>query len=175
MLLRPLGTSASLPRPPARQEWPGPCNNVHTHVILGSAAMSANVSSSSRTVLVVDDDAGLRSAVESVLTGLGYRVLTAASGDAAYAILAAEPVHAMLLDVRLPTLSGPALYVATLSRWPELRNAIAFATADADAPDVRAWLELHACVVIRKPYGVDEIVSWLRDLGRGAAGERAAS
>ena len=65
----------------------------------------------SRTVLIVDDDASLRQALESVLVGMGYRVVTAGSPDTAYALLRSEPVDAALLDVRLPTMSGLA------SRW----------------------------------------------------------
>jgi len=60
----------------------------------------------SRTVLIVDDDASLRQALERVLVGMGYRVVTAGSPDTAYALLRSEPVDAALLDVRLPTMSG---------------------------------------------------------------------
>jgi DNA-binding NtrC family response regulator len=114
-------------------------------------------------MLVVDDDASLRGALASVFAGKGYRVLTAASGDAAYALLASEPADAVLLDVRLPGISGLALYLAIVHRWPELEGRIAFMTGDADAPDVRPWLERGRCPTIRKPFTVGQILHWLDD------------
>lgn len=119
------------------------------------------MSTMSRTMLIVDDDASLRGALESVFVPMGYRVLTAASGDAAYALLAAEPADAVLLDVRLPGMSGLALYLAIVHRWPELEGRIAFMTGDADAPDVRPWLERGRYTTIRKPFTVGQIAHWL--------------
>src|SRR2546422_9717730 len=94
-----------------------------------------------RTVLVVDDDAVLRSSLDSVLNSLGYRVLSTGSPDAAYQLLASESAFAVLLDVRLPAMSGLSLYLAMTHRWPALRGRIALMTADADAPDLRTWTE----------------------------------
>src|SRR2546428_8796047 len=92
-----------------------------------------------RTVLIVDDDATLRGALESVFAPLGYRVLTAAEPDAAYAILASRPVDAVLLDVRLPTMSGLALNPAIVHRWPQLERRIPFMTPVPHGPAVRPW------------------------------------
>jgi DNA-binding NtrC family response regulator len=114
-----------------------------------------------RTLLIVDDDAVLRSSLESVLESLGYRVLSTGSPDAAYQLLATEPTLAVLLDVRLPTMSGLSLYLAMTHRWPELRGRVALMTADADAPDVRTWTERNPCTVIRKPFSFGEITGWL--------------
>jgi DNA-binding response OmpR family regulator len=96
-----------------------------------------------------------------VFAPLGYRVLTAADGDAAYALLASEPADAVLLDVRLPGMSGLALYVAIVHRWPQLEGRIAFMTGDADAPDVQAWLQRGHHTTIRKPFSFRQIADWL--------------
>jgi DNA-binding NtrC family response regulator len=109
------------------------------------------------TVLIVDDDAVLRSSLESVLESLGYRVLSTGSPDAAYQLLATESAIAVLLDVRLPTMSGLSLYLAMTHRWPQLQGRVALMTADADAPDVRTWTERNPCTVIRKPFTFREI------------------
>jgi DNA-binding response OmpR family regulator len=119
-----------------------------------------------RTVLIVDDDAVLRSALESVLGSLGYRVLSTGSPDAAYQLLATESALAVLLDVRLPTMSGLSLYLAMTHRWPRLHGRVALVTADADAPDVRIWMERNRCTVIRKPFTFREITAWLEAVAR---------
>jgi len=114
-----------------------------------------------RTVLIVDDDFTLRGALESALGAMGCRVLTAAEPDTAYALLAGGPVDAVLLDVRLPTMSGLALYLAIIHRWPALEGHIAIMTGDAEAEEVRTWLEHHRCVVIRKPFNLQQVADWV--------------
>jgi two-component system, NtrC family, response regulator HupR/HoxA len=124
------------------------------------------------TVLVVDDDASLRATLESVLTPR-YRVLTAADSDAAYALLAVESVSAVLLDVRLPTMSGLALSLAITHRWPVLTGRIALMTGDADAGDVHAWVRRNPCTLFRKPFTPRQVSDWLETVVRAA--DRTAS
>ncbi len=57
------------------------------------------------TILVVDDEEAILTAVERLLRR-SYRVLTASSVDAAFALLRAEPVHLVMSDLRMPDMSG---------------------------------------------------------------------
>lgn len=118
------------------------------------------------TVLVVDDEAPLRLVLERALTRAGYRVLQAAGPEEAYALLNSAQPDALLLDIHMPTMSGLALYIAIVARWPALEGCIAIMTGDAEADEVRTWLEHHRCLVIRKPFDLDQIVEWLRDVDR---------
>jgi DNA-binding NtrC family response regulator len=113
------------------------------------------------TVLVVDDEAGLRRVLERFLDRHGYRVLSAGTAEAAYEILAAEHADALLLDIHLPTMSGLALYLAIIHRWPALEGHIAIMTGDAEAEEVRTWLEHHRCTVIRKPFNLQQLADWV--------------
>jgi two-component system, NtrC family, response regulator AtoC len=58
-----------------------------------------------KTVLVVDDDEGMRDTLTAILKR-EYRVLRVSSGEAALPVLNREDVDLMLLDVRLPGISG---------------------------------------------------------------------
>ena len=58
-----------------------------------------------KTVLIVDDDEGMRDTLSAILKR-EYRVLRVASGEAALPILNKEDVDLMMLDVRLPGISG---------------------------------------------------------------------
>ena len=125
------------------------------------------------TVLVVDDEAGLRRVLERFLERQGYRVLSAGTAESAYEMLATEEADALLLDIHLPTMSGLALYLAIVHRWPALDGHIAIMTGDAEAEEVRTWLEHHRCTVIRKPFNLQQVVDWVtsvlqRDQTRGA-------
>src|SRR6266516_3723696 len=61
------------------------------------------------TVLVVDDEDGIRQALDRFLTRLGYRVLQAASGAEALDRQAAEQPQVMLSDIRMPNMTGGGL------------------------------------------------------------------
>ncbi len=58
-----------------------------------------------KTVLIIDDDEGMRDTLTAILKR-DYRVLKVASGEAALPILNREDVDLVLLDVRLPGISG---------------------------------------------------------------------
>jgi len=58
-----------------------------------------------KTVLIVDDDEGMRDTLTAILKR-EYRILTASTGEAALPILNREDVDLMLLDIRLPGISG---------------------------------------------------------------------
>jgi two-component system response regulator AtoC len=58
-----------------------------------------------KTVLIVDDDEGMRDTLTAILKR-EYRILRVSSGEAALPILNREDVDLMLLDVRLPGISG---------------------------------------------------------------------
>jgi DNA-binding NtrC family response regulator len=63
------------------------------------------MNSKPKTVLIVDDDEGMRDTLTAILKR-EYRVLRVASGEAALPILNREDVDLILLDVRLPGISG---------------------------------------------------------------------
>jgi two-component system response regulator AtoC len=58
-----------------------------------------------KTVLIVDDDEGMRDTLTAILKR-EYRVLRVSSGEAALPILNREDIDLMLLDVKLPGISG---------------------------------------------------------------------
>ena len=113
------------------------------------------------TVLIVDDEAGLRRVLEKYLERHGYRVLSAGTAESAYELLATEQADALLLDIHLPTMSGLALYLAIIHRWPALEGHIAIMTGDSEAHEVRSWLEHHRCAVLRKPFNLQQVVDWI--------------
>jgi two-component system cell cycle sensor histidine kinase/response regulator CckA len=75
------------------------------------------------TILLVDDDASLRSVVARGLATKGYNVLQAENGSRALDVadVYKAPIHLVVSDVEMPDMDGPELF-KNLRRWyPRLR------------------------------------------------------
>ncbi len=110
-------------------------------------------------VLVVDDEPQLRSSLERALRRVGYEVLSAAGSDSAYAILSQSKVDVLLLDLRMPQVSGETLFLAVIRRWPALIGRVILMSGDPYAMQVDWPPELQACPFLVKPFGLDELYS----------------
>jgi two-component system, cell cycle sensor histidine kinase and response regulator CckA len=77
----------------------------------------------SETILVVEDEPGVRELVRRVLERYGYRVLLAASPSEALALIDrfADPIQLLMSDVVLPEMSGRALASQLVLRRPDMR------------------------------------------------------
>lgn len=72
-------------------------------------------------LLVVDDDASHRALISDVLDEMGYRTREATNGREALDLLESEMPMAVLLDLRMPVMSGWGLLEA-LKKLPRARN-----------------------------------------------------
>src|SRR5438067_2756736 len=107
------------------------------------------------TVLVVDDEDGIRQALDRFLTRLGYRVLQAASGAEALDRQAAEQPQVMLSDIRMPNMSGVELVPKALAADSDL--AIIMLTAIDEPRTAIECLKLGAYDYLIKPVDLDEL------------------
>ncbi|MBA4071758.1 MAG: hypothetical protein C0497_07990 [Gemmatimonas sp.] len=88
-----------------------------------ATAAPAVVETTGQTVLLAEDELGLRQVVERVLSRAGYRVIGAADGVAALAVANAHdgPIDLLVTDVVMPRLGGLELTSALLAKRPFLR------------------------------------------------------
>ncbi|MGE5591132.1 MAG: response regulator [Bacillota bacterium] len=109
------------------------------------------------TVLVVDDQVGVRKLLEAALGGDGYAVTTAGNGQEALDLLAAgaEPPSLALVDLRMPVLDGVRTLAALKERYPSLPVVMMTAVGDVDR-DVEV-LRLGAVETISKPFDLNEV------------------
>src|SRR5260370_35618041 len=84
------------------------------------------------TVLVVDDEDGIRQALTRFLSRLGYHVQAAANATEALQQLAAHHPQAMLCDIRMPETSGGELRPKVLA--PDADLAVLMRTAIDEPP-----------------------------------------
>ena len=115
-------------------------------------------------VLVVDDDAAIREALERALRLEGFAVATADGGRAALAEVARQPPAAIVLDVTMPDLGGRA--VCARLRADGLRTPILILSARDEVEDRVAGLQAGADDYLVKPFAVEELVARLHALLR---------
>lgn len=111
------------------------------------------------TVLTVDDDEDVRELVATVLGGAGFRVLTAASGEAALDLLEGdEAIDVLFTDVVMPGLSGMEL----ARRAKRLRPSLRILVASGYWPYIVTGLD--ADHRLSKPYDATALVTSVRRL-----------
>ena len=115
-------------------------------------------------ILVVDDEDAVRQLLQISLQLHGFRVWTAADGVAAQQIFQTERagIAAVLLDVRMPGLDGPATLRALEEIDPEVR--VAFMSGNLGNYTEADLLALGARAVIAKPFDLGRLAGVLRDL-----------
>jgi two-component system, NtrC family, response regulator HydG len=121
-------------------------------------------------ILIVDDDAGQRSLLESFLKGQGYDTVVAASGDRALVALRSEPFNLMISDVRMPGMSG----LETLRRARQEHSVlpVLLVTAYADIREAVGAMRDGAVNYLPKPIDLDELLAIVRQV-TGLAGSPA--
>ncbi len=121
-------------------------------------------------VLYVEDDPDIRVVARMALETLGgLRVCSCASGTEALAALDRCHPDAVLLDVMMPDLDGPAT-LALLRQHPAGRDLpVIFMTAKAQAHEVHHYRSLGAIGVITKPFDPWTLAEQVRALWREAS------
>ncbi len=106
------------------------------------------------TILLVDDAPVQREIGSKILTRLGYRVQTCASGEEAVKFLQNNDVDLMILDMIMsPEMDGLDTYLKISKFKPFQKTIIASGFSETDR--VRQMQELGAGVYIRKPYSIE--------------------
>src|SRR5688500_12235476 len=109
----------------------------------------------SRRLLVVDDEAAIRTAVSRYLERLGYEVHTAGGVPEALDRLGRQKFVAMLCDVRMPDVDGVAGLPRALAIDPEL--AVVMLSGVNDAPTATAALAGGALDYLVKPVELPDL------------------
>ncbi len=118
------------------------------------------------TVLIVDDDEGIRETLRFMLEDAGYSVIEAENGSKALDRLrASQESLVVLLDVKMPVLNGEQL-LEKVAQEPLLlqRHAFIVDTASPQAinPKMTELMTKLSIPFVPKPFGIDELLVTIR-------------
>jgi PAS domain S-box-containing protein len=133
------------------------------------AAVATHVTAD-QTVLLVEDEDALRHAAHRILTGAGYRVISAANGEEALEVARQYDgtIHGVLTDVVMPRMNGPELAVALRSERPDI--PVLYMSGYAAALMSEQGLLEPRVTVVGKPFSKDELLVSLGTVLMSTAG-----
>jgi len=103
-------------------------------------------------VLVVDDEASVRVALQRYLSSRGHEVETTASGREALARMREDAFDAVIIDMRMPDLSGEQLFGELKARDPSYADRVIFTTGQLVDDTVRTFLSSTGRPCVPKPF-----------------------
>jgi len=115
-------------------------------------------------ILIVEDEHAMRVALRDILESEGYRVQTAADGEAGLRLAVSEKPDLILLDVMMPKLDGYAV-CAELRRLA-IQTPVLMVTAKGQVPDRVTGLDRGADDYLVKPFSTEELLARVRALLR---------
>jgi PAS domain S-box-containing protein len=105
-----------------------------------------------KTILIVDDEAGITRALTYLLRRDGHTVETAANGRLALKKCQGQDYTLILCDLRMPELNGPGFYRELQRYHPHLCPRVVFLTGDTLSPEAQAFLEHTGAPRLAKPF-----------------------
>jgi CheY-like chemotaxis protein len=141
--------------------------------VADSAAGVAHAVGRRETILVVEDDVGVREYVAGILTDLNYEVLEASDGPSGLAVLrkAAQQIDLLLTDVVMPGMNGRELAQQARALAPDIK--ILFMSGYSEDAITRQGRLDPDVELIEKPFSPQELAVRVRvmldaDIGRAA-------
>ena len=128
------------------------------------AEIHASPLSGHETILVVEDDDGLRPLIIDVLKMYGYEVLEARDGDEALRICKDHegPIHLMVTDVVMPRMSGRQLAEQVAPLYPQMQ--VLFMSGYTDNAIVHHGILHEDTAYIQKPFAPDDLAKKVREV-----------
>ena len=110
-----------------------------------------------RTVLCVDDEPNILSALRRLFRSSGYRIVLAGDGPQALDVLAREHVDLIISDMRMPGMDGSQLLEQVRQRWPAITRVLLTGYADVKST-IAAINRGEIYRYVNKPWNDDEML-----------------
>jgi len=137
--------------------------------------VAAEPESTLESILVVEDEGGIRALVRKILRRQGYQVLEASNGEEALRLLAESgtKVDLLLTDVMMPGMNGVELSQKALSQDGSLK--VLFVSGYTDESVLEAGQFPSGTAFLQKPFTLGSLLGKVREVLDGGVARQAAS
>ncbi len=115
------------------------------------------------SILVVEDEAKLASAVADALRDAGYLVEHAADGELALTKIKSQSFDLVICDLKMPRMDGKTFYRTLAAAFPGLASRVIFVTGDVAGTEAEAFLQSSGCRWLAKPFRLGDLLRAVRD------------
>jgi CheY-like chemotaxis protein len=116
------------------------------------------MNASRKSILVADDEQGIRDLLHFTLEPLGFDVSTVRDGVEALQAVQERSFDLVLLDVHMPRLSGPEVLVKIREIRPTQKVLIVSSSSDASLSFEQRVAEFGVSACLFKPVELDELI-----------------
>ncbi len=126
---------------------------------------------SAPAVLILDDEPAIRAFLVKSLQAAGFRAVAVATGEEAIEKCEAEEFAAVLVDHRMPGMSGTNVFDALVGIRPDVAARFIFMSGDVLNPELHAYATRHGIALLAKPFDLATVKRLVAEVsGRGGSG-----
>lgn len=115
-------------------------------------------------ILIAEDERDIRDLITFTLRFAGYDVIAASNGEEAYNLTRQEIPDLILLDVRMPKMTGYEACKALKAEQSTRNIPVVFLSAKGQEAEVQAGMEAGAVEYILKPFSTDQLTEKVRTI-----------
>jgi DNA-binding response OmpR family regulator len=119
--------------------------------------------STTKRILVVEDEPSIGNICQRVLTREGFEVEIAVNGTLAQEMIDKKQYHICLIDIRTPKLSGAELYQWLQKNYPQVANHVIFTTGSIIDEKTMAFIEQSGRPFLPKPFTPNELTAIVKE------------
>lgn len=122
-------------------------------------------------ILVVDDEPAIRDLVCQVLTNDGHTAEQPSDSQEALRMIRNHRYDCVILDLRMPDISGQQLYQIIAETDASLARKVIFVTGDTVRRETREFLEATGNPVFSKPFNISDLRRQIQELAEAPGSE----
>jgi DNA-binding response OmpR family regulator len=115
-------------------------------------------------ILIAEDERDIRDLITFTLNFAGYEVIATSNGEEAYRAAVDEKPDLILLDVRMPRMSGYEACMQIKANESTKEIPVVFLSAKGQESEVKTGLEVGADEYILKPFSPDQLTERIRSI-----------
>ncbi len=151
----------------------GACGILHKPINIDDVLEAMERIHSKGMVLIADDDPEFSGAIKDVLMDDGYKVCVARTGGEALKTVMSGGVDYLVLDLKLPVISGLEVYLQLRNRGHDIPTVIVTGQASENAEALDAFRSMEVTGILTKPFDTVSLLQHLDHMSHGLEAQPA--